>query len=134
MRLISSASRTLREDRTRHESPGAATRGRIFFDDVGARDIGRHQIRRELDALEDQPQRLRHGPHQQCLGRSGKAGDQAMPADKQRDHHLLQHLFLADDHLADLAHDVLSPRGSARLGLSDSAESVRGVDMSCGHV
>ena len=31
----------------------------VFFDDVGAGDVGRHQVGRELDALEHQAQRLR---------------------------------------------------------------------------
>ena len=77
-------------------------RGRILFDDVGAGDVGRHQVGRELDALEDQSQRLRHGAHQQRLGRAGQTGDQAVAADEQRDHHLLHHFFLADNHSPDL--------------------------------
>ena len=67
---------------------------------------GRHQVGRELDALEDQAQRLRHGAHQQRLGGAGQTGDQAVAADEQRDHHLLQHLLLADDHAAHLRHDL----------------------------
>ena len=57
-----------------------------------------HQVGRELDALEHQPECLRHGAHQQRLRGAGQAGDQAMPAHEQADHHLLQHLLLADDH------------------------------------
>ena len=91
-------------------------RDRILFDDVGARDVGRHQIGRELDALEDQAEHLRHGAHQQRFGGSGQAGDQAVAADKQADTHLFHHLFLADDHPAhlpdDLAIDFAKPRNS----------------------
>jgi hypothetical protein len=45
------------EDRALHEGPGAVAGGGIFLDDVGAGDVGRHQVRRELDALEHQAQR-----------------------------------------------------------------------------
>ena len=78
----------------------------ILLDDVGAGDVGRHQVGRELDALEHQPQRLRHGAHQQRLGRSGQSGDQAMAADKQRDQHLFQHFVLADDDAPHLRHNA----------------------------
>jgi hypothetical protein len=79
--------------------------GGIFLDDVGAGDVGRHQVRRELDALEQQAQGLRHGADEQRLGGAGQAGDETMAAHKQGDHHLLQHLFLSDDHAPDLAHN-----------------------------
>ena len=79
--------------------------GGILLDDVGAGDVGRHQIGRELDALEYQAEGLRHGADEQRLGGAGKAGDQAMAADEQGDHHLFQHLFLSDDHAPDLAHN-----------------------------
>ena len=103
VRLISSASRMLAKI-----GPGTKVQVRrpvvgILLDDVGAGDVGRHQVGRELDALEHQAQRLRQGAHQQRLGRAGQAGDQAMAADEQRDHDLLEHFFLADDHAPDLA-------------------------------
>ena len=102
------------EDRALHEGPGAAAGGGILFDDVGAGDVGGHQVGRELDALEDQPERLRHGAHQQRLGGAGQAGDQAVAADEQRDHHLLQHFFLADDHAPHLRHDLRLHLAEAR--------------------
>ncbi len=76
--------------------------GGIFFDDVRAGDVGGHQVRRELDALEVQAERLRDGAHHQRLRRAGQAGDQAMAADEQRDENLVEHFLLADDDLADL--------------------------------
>ncbi len=106
VRLISSASRMLEKIGPAHEGPGAAAGGGVFFNDVGAGDVGRHQVRRELDALEDQAERLRQRAHQQRLGRSRQAGDQAVAAHKQRDHHLFDDLVLSDNHLADFAHDA----------------------------
>ena len=100
----------------------------IFLDDVGAGDVGRHQVRRELDALEHQAQGLRHGADQQRLGRSGQAGDQAVAADEQRDHDLLQHLLLADDDAPDLLDDL-------RLHFAESRDPLLqliGVRLRCG--
>ena len=94
------------EDRPGHEGPGAAAGAGLFLNDVGAGDVGRHQVRRELDALEHQAERLGQRPHQQRLGRSRQAGDQAVAAHEQRDHHLFDDLFLSDNDLADFAHDA----------------------------
>ena len=62
----------------------AARGGRwiVFFDDVGAGDVARHQVGRELNALEDQPQGLRQGANQERLGGAGQSGDQAVAADE----------------------------------------------------
>ncbi len=108
VRLISSASRMLPKNRTRDERPAAVAGGRVLFDDVGAGDVGGHQVRRELDALEHQAQGLRDGPHQQRLGRAGQAGDQAVAADEQRDQDLIEHLLLADDHFPHLPDDLVA--------------------------
>ena len=55
--------------------------------------------------LKTRPKRLRQGAHQQRLGGAGQAGNQAVAADEEADHHLLQHLLLAHDHAAHLRHD-----------------------------
>ena len=83
VRLISSASRMLPKIGPGHEGPAAVAGGGILFDDVRAGDVRGHQVGRELDALEDQAQRLRDGADHQRLGRAGQAGDQAVAADKQ---------------------------------------------------
>ena len=92
----------------------------IFFNDVGTRDVGRHEIGRELDAAELQAERLRDGADKQRLRRSGKAGDQAMAADEQRDQNLIEHFLLADDDPADLLDDF-------RLGLLEANECAASV-------
>ncbi len=78
----------------------------IFLDDVGAGDIGRHQVGRELDALEDQAEDIGHGSHEQRFRRSGKAGDQAVAADEEADADLFDDFILADDHALDLSDDL----------------------------
>ena len=94
------------ENRPPDERPGAAAVGGIFLDDVGARDVAGHQVRRELDALVDQPQGLSHGAHQEGLGGAGEAGDQAVASHEQADHDLFQHLFLAYNDAAHLRHNL----------------------------
>ena len=97
--------------------------GEVFFDNVGAGDVGGHQVRRELDAFERQPQRLRNGAHHQRLGGAGQAGDQAMAADKQRGQNLVQHLLLADDYLAHLGENAITHRIKAFDALLQLAAS-----------
>ena len=82
----------------------------IFLDDVGAGNVGRHQVGRELDAPETQAKGFRDGAHHQRLGRTGKARDQAMPTDKQRGEDLIEHILLADDDLAHLGKDAFADR------------------------
>src|ERR1700680_5036454 len=88
-----------------------------LLDDVGAGHIRRHQVWRKLNALEDQPQRLRKSPYQQRLRRARESGDEAMAAHEQRDHDLLQHLLLTDDHAPHLLDD-------RRLDLAKSRDSL----------
>ena len=110
VRLISSASRMLPKIGPWHEGPAAMPGGGIFLDDVRAGDVRGHQVRRELDALENQAERLRNRADHQRLRRAGKARDQAVAADEQRDENLIEHFVLADDDLADLREDAVAHR------------------------
>ena len=56
--------------------------GGILFDDVRSGDVRRHQVRRELDAAEEQAEGLRDGAHHEGLGRAGEPGDEAVAADE----------------------------------------------------
>ena len=60
----------------------AAAALRILLHDVRACDVRRHQVRRELDALERQIQRLRQRPDQQRLGQPRHTGEQRVFAAK----------------------------------------------------
>jgi hypothetical protein len=106
VRLISSAS----EQRALHERPGTAPRALILFEDVRARDVGRHQVWRELNALEREPERASESSHEQRLGGARHTGDQAVAADEQRHQQVLDDLVLADDDLADLLANLLERR------------------------
>ena len=86
----------------------AAAGGRIFLNDVGAGDVRRHQVGRELDAVELQVEHLRHRVDQQRLGQAGHADDQAVAADEEREQGLADDFVLADDELFQLGDDLLA--------------------------
>ena len=74
---------------------------RRVLKNLGTRDVGGHQVRRELHALELQVKDLRQRFHEQRLGEAGRTRDEAMPAGKERDEDLLHDFLLAHDHLAE---------------------------------
>ena len=98
----------LREDRPLHEAERAMPV--LFVEHLGSRDVGRHQIRRELDALERQIEDLRHRLDQQGLGQPGHSGNQAVPSGEQGHQHFVDDGVLPDDDLPDLRENALTPR------------------------
>ena len=87
-----------------------------FLQQFRTDDIARHQVGRELDALEAERERLGEAAHEQRLGKPRHADEQAMSARKQA------HEQQADDRLlAD--HDLAEFRGDARI---DFLHSLRG--------
>ncbi len=97
----------LREDGPAHE-PERAHAVRLV-EDLGAGDVGRHQVGRELDALEAQVEDAGERLDEQRLGQPGHAGEQAVAAGEERDEHLIDDLVLADDDLPQLLEDLLAP-------------------------
>jgi hypothetical protein len=94
----------------------------LLVEHLRAGDVGRHQIRRELDALERQIEDLGECLDQQRLGQPGDAGDQAVTAGEQGHQDLIDDGVLADDDLADFGEDTvatgrdaLGHRGQFRL-------------------
>ena len=73
----------------------------ILFEDFGADDVARHQVRRELDAAEIERERLTERTHEQGLTETGHAFEQAVAAGEQADQKLLDHVALTDDDLSD---------------------------------
>ena len=96
----------LPEDRALHETQAA--HALFFVEDFGARDVRRHQVRRELDPLEVQMEDVGEGFDQQGLRQAGNARDETMSPCEQRDEHLLDDLVLADDDLAQLGENTLA--------------------------
>ena len=70
---------------------------RIVLDDIGAGDVRRHQVGCELNSGEFEIQDVRHGLNDHGLGQPGHPDDQAVPANKQRQQDLREHVFLPDD-------------------------------------
>jgi hypothetical protein len=109
VRLISSASTMLAKIGPAR-TPSAAAGRRVFLHEVGAGDVRRHQVGRELDARELQLQHLRHACGSAASWPARRADDQAVAADEQRVQHLVDDVFLADDDLAQLAENLLAAR------------------------
>ena len=98
-------------------------RALLFVENLGAGDVRRHQIGRELDALEVEIEDVGERLDQQRLRQAGHAGDQAVAAREQRDEHFFDDFVLADDDLAQLREDLLAAFGDA-FGGSDDVHGV----------
>ena len=79
----------------------------IVLNDVGAGDVARHQVGRELNARELEVEHLRQRVDEQRLREPRHADDQAVAAGEQRQQHLLDDVFLADDELVQLGDDLV---------------------------
>ena len=75
--------------------------------DPRADDVGRHQVGRELDALELDAQRVGERLHRQRLGQTGHALDEQVAAGQEGDDHPLEQHVLADDHPLHLVQHLL---------------------------
>ncbi len=91
----------LRKHRTFDEAEGAPP-GSVFLKDFRAQNVGRHQVRRALDAVGGKPENLRQRFHQQGFGHTWNADQQDMPAGHERNQGLVDHRILPENHLADL--------------------------------
>ena len=109
-RLISSASRKLREHRAELGVEAAAV-GPV---DAGADEVGGHQVGRELDAAEAAAEHLGEGLDGQRLGEARDALEQHVAAGEKATSNALEHRVLADDHALDLVQRVLQ-RGTGLL-------------------
>ena len=82
----------------------------VLLDDVGACDVRRHQVGRELDAVELEFQDLRDRRDEQRLGQPGHTDHQHVAAREHRQQQFLDDLLLADDDLMDfLQQEVACP-------------------------
>ena len=97
-RLISSASRKLQNTGPELRLEVALVRAV----DARADEVGRHEVRRELHAVEGAAEHRGGGLDRQGLREARHALDQDVPAGEQADEHPFQHLFLARDHAPNL--------------------------------
>ena len=96
----------LAEDRPAVDDEAAG----LEVEQVGADDVARQQVGRELDAAELQAQARREGLRQQRLGRARRAFEQHMAAAEQRHQHQVDGVGLADHGLGDLRADAVGQR------------------------
>ena len=91
------------EDRPLLEAEAALAA--LLDDDVRADDVGRHQVRRELDAAEAEVERLGHRADEHRLAQARDALQQRVRPGQQADQRLPHELVLPDDEATDLAFD-----------------------------
>ena len=77
-----------------------------LFQNISADDIGRHQVRRELDARELQVEHIAQGADQHSLAQARHAFQQGMPPSQHANNDAAQDITLPDDDLADFFFDV----------------------------
>jgi len=82
------------EDRTRQEPDDA--RARVVLQNVGARDVGRKEVGRELNAPERQIQRLRERRHEERLREPRHPDEERVAPREERHEHELDHALLPD--------------------------------------
>jgi hypothetical protein len=92
----------VREQRARPELELAA----LLREEVDADDVGRHQVGRELDAVERRADRRGEGPRHGRLAGPRDVLEQDVPAAQQRDEHQRDGLVGADDHAAHVLADA----------------------------
>ncbi len=117
----------LREDRPLDEAQAPAALALV--EDLGAGDVRRHQVGRELDALEVEIEDVGERLDQERLGEAGDAGDQAMAAGEQREQDLLDDLVLSDDHLPQFAEDPLATLGHPFRARADRVHRSPSADL-----
>ncbi len=87
----------LRKDGALLEDELAATGVGIFLNDLGAGDVGRHQVGRELDAAEGEVHRVGQRFDEEGLGQTGNAFEQAVTTGGDGDEDLLNDGLLSDN-------------------------------------
>ena len=127
-RLISSASRKLAKTGPSSVSKSAWS-GPV---DAGADEVGRHQVGRELDALEAAAEDVGEGLDGQRLGQAGDALEEDVAAGQEADEDALEHRVLADDDAPDLEEDGF--RGRSRVvKVGQGAQVAPGLGRRFGH-
>src|SRR5260370_1674653 len=79
----------------------------MLWDDVGADDVGRHEVGRELDSGKGQVEGLPERAHEHRLAKAGYALEQDMAARDQGYHGVAQEVFLADDQARQLGFEIV---------------------------
>ena len=97
VRLISSASRMFVNAGPFMKLEVPLAGRRVLDDDVGARDVGGHEVRRELDAAEREVERVGDEPDEGGLREARNPDEEAMAAREDRRQDQLRRVVQADD-------------------------------------
>ena len=89
---------------------------RLLVVDPRADQVGRDEVRRELDPLELAADRLGEGLDRHRLGQARDAFDEDVAAGQQRDDQALEEVVLADDDLLHLVQEPLHRGGAVLAG------------------
>ena len=84
--------------------------------DLRARNVGGHEVRRELDSLELKVKNARNRLHQKRFGQAGSTGDQTVASGKEGDEDLFDHLLLANDNLREFGFNLRPTAAQALHG------------------
>ncbi len=85
-----------------HRAELGVEAARVGAVDARADEIGRHEVRRELESLEGPAEHVGDGLDRERLGQAGDAFEQHVAAGEQRDEQPLEHPLLPHDHALDL--------------------------------
>ena len=99
----------------------------VLLEHLGADDVGRHQVRRELDPGERQVDDLRQGLQQHGLADAGDAFEEHVALGEQARDDGADQFTLADDDLADLGLDL-----GGRFGVLLGGEIHGSLSFCCG--
>ena len=108
------------EHRPAHEPKAALAGGEILLDDLGAGDVGGHQVGRELNPVEGEVERLGNRLDHHRLGESRHADQERVTTREDCRENPVQHVALAHDALPDLREQI-APRGGEALEELDVA-------------
>jgi hypothetical protein len=115
------------KDRAAHERHSSTVGS--FLQDLDAGDVGRHQVRRELNALELQMEYLGDGFDEQRFRQARRSGDQTMSSREEGNQDLFDDVLLPDDHLFKFRLDARAARGELLdellFGSLHASESLR---------
>src|SRR5207245_2712327 len=106
------------EDRPFDETKRALSRRLVFFKNVRAGDVGRHQVRGELDAVEVELQHAGEAGNHQRLGQSRYADQQTMSPREHGRQEQFYYFVLADDDFVQLVEKL-------GLDLGESLDELR---------
>ena len=101
------------EDRSLDEADDAFPRRAIFLDDFRAKDVRRHQVRRELNPVELQIDRFGELLDEECLGQARHAAQEAVSAGEKRNQNFAYDALLSDDGLRELTFEPAGDLGDA---------------------